>query len=325
MNRVLVTGASGFIGDRLCRLLLNNGYIVRAIYRTSAVQNNKYEQLIVGDINQYTQWGEALRDVDYVIHLAARVHVMNETTENPLAKFREVNLFGTENLARQAADQGVKRFIYLSSIKVNGEKTENNPFTANDMPSPTDAYAKSKVEAENELHVISRERNLDIVIIRPPLVYGPGVRGNYLRLLNLVNKGIPLPLANIHNKRSMVSLDNICDLLINCLKNQNAAGKTFLVSDGIDWSTPDLIRKLAYYMGVPAYLFPIPQFLLDLAGQLTGKKGVIDRLCDSLVVDINDTRNHLGWSPPQTIEEGVRQTVEWYLHNKKADQVKGIH
>lgn len=316
MKRVLVTGANGFVGSQLCQMLADDGYKVRAAYRKPCKDNNLYEQVVVDEIGHRTDWEEALQDVDYVIHLAARVHVMKETSDDPLTKFREVNLYGTTNLARQAAQSGVKRLVYISSIKVNGESTNNHPFTADDEPSPADPYAISKAEAEAELLDISRQTGLEIAIIRPPLVYGPGVRGNFLRLLALVNRGIPLPLANINNARNMVSLTNMCDLLITCLEHPKAAGNVFLLSDGVSLSTSELIKMIAHAMGIRSRLFPFPLFLLKYMGFLIGQHGTISRLCGSLEVDIEKTQQYLDWIPPQPPDEGIQKAVEWFLENK---------
>lgn len=316
--RVLVTGASGFIGKRLCRVLLDGGYTVRAALRQSSPQTRHVdrEYAIVGDIGSNSRWERALQDVDYVIHLAARVHVMNESLRDPLTEYREVNTAATAQLARQAAGQGVKRFVYVSSCKVNGEATAGRPFSASDTPDPQDPYSVSKAEAESQLRSISEQLDMEVVIVRPPLVYGSGVGGNFLRLMRLLERGVPLPLASIRNTRSMVSLDNVTDLLVCCLEHPDAAGETFLVTDGTDWSTPALLRCIAHHMGVPARLFPCPPALLRLAGRVSGQLGAVNRLCDSLQLDISKTRELLDWAPPQPPDEAVQQAVEWYLKNK---------
>lgn len=318
MSRILVTGANGFIGIRLCQVLVDGGYEVRAALRRDYPHDDlaAQEQAVVGDIGPGTRWEEALQGVDRVIHLAARVHVMKEVVADPLADFREVNLKGAVRLAEEAAELGVKRFVYVSSIKVNGEETNGHPITADAPPNPLDPYAISKAEAEAKLREIGARMKMEVVIVRPPLVYGAGVRGNFLRLMKLVERGLPLPLSQLHNSRSMVSLNNMSDLLVRCVEHPGAADEIFLVSDGVDWSTPELIRSIACHLGVPVRLFPVPLSLLKLAGSMTGQSGRVNRLCDSLEVDIDKTRDLLGWTPPQSPDEGVREAVEWYLGNR---------
>lgn len=315
MSRVLVTGANGFVGSQLCKILVEGGYDVRAALRRLHPQDGlaAQERVVVDDIGPDTRWDEALSSVDCVVHLAARVHVMKEVAADPLNEFRKVNRTGTVCLAEQAAEQGVKRFVYVSSIKVNGEETIGHSFSAGDLPNPLEPYAVSKAEAETELRELSVRMGMEVVIVRPPLVYGPGVRGNFLRLMKLVERGLPLPLAMVRNSRSMVSLKNLTEFLVRCLERPRAAGETFLVSDGLDWSTPELIRCIARHMGRPTRLLPVPLWLLKLAGRITGQLGTINRLCSSLEVDISKTRELLDWSPPQSPDEGVREAVEWYL------------
>ncbi|MCI5141414.1 MAG: SDR family oxidoreductase [Candidatus Electrothrix sp. ATG1] len=318
MSRVLVTGANGFIGRGLCCVLMECDYEVRAALRRTCLHDDcaAQQQVIVGDIGPDTQWDEALQDVDFVIHLAARVHIMKEASANPQAEFRKVNSAGTMRLAEQAASLGVKRFIYVSSIKVNGEETSDYPFTADDQPNPQDPYSISKAEAEEQLREVSTRMDMDVVIIRPPLVYGQGCKGNFLRLMKLVKLGLPLPFAMMSSKRSMVSLRNLCDLLVRCLESPRAPGETFLISDGMDWSTHKLIRTIAHHLEVPARIFFVPLPLLRLAGRITGQSGVINRLCNSLQVDINKTQRLLDWTPPQPSDVGIRETVEWYMGNR---------
>ena len=314
-SRVLVTGADGFIGKRLCQVLLDNGYTVRAALRRPPHNTELagVEHVIIGDIGSDSRWEETLKNVDYVVHLAARVHVMNESVRDPLTEYREVNTAGTARLARQAAAQGVKRFIYISSIKVNGDATTGRPFSADDRPDPQDPYGVSKAEAEQQLREISKQMNMEVVTVRPPLVYGSGVGGNFLRLMRLVGSGVPVPLASIRNARSMVSLNNLTDLLLQCLEHPGAANETFLVSDGVDWSTPALLRCIAQHMDISVRLFPFPPAFLRLAGRVSRQSGVVNRLCDSLEVDIGKTRRRLDWVPLQPPSEAVRETVEWYL------------
>jgi nucleoside-diphosphate-sugar epimerase len=266
--------------------------------------------VVVGDINSHTDWSKAL-EAHGVVHLAARVHVMDDSAQDPLAEFRAVNVEGTLNLARQAAHAGVKRFVFVSSVKVNGEATlPGCPFNVQDPPAPADPYAISKQEAEKGLRELAAETGLEVVIIRPPLVYGPGVKANFLRLIKTVQKGLPLPLGRVRNKRSLVGIDNLLDLIITCIDHPAAAGQTFLVSDGEDLSTPDLIRKLASAMGRPARLLPVPSTLLRLGGRMIRKSAEVERLVGSLQVDINHTCETLGWRPPVSVDEGIRRCVD---------------
>jgi nucleoside-diphosphate-sugar epimerase len=251
--------------------------------------------------------------VEVVIHLAARVHVMQENAADPLAEFRSVNTTGTEHLARCAAASGVKRMVYASSIKVNGEQTSGGrKFSAADTPAPQDPYGVSKWEAEQALRRVSRETGLEIVIIRPPLVYGPGVKGNFAQMLKAVARGIPLPFASLQNQRSLIYLGNLVDALIACATHPAAPGKTFLVCDGEDVSTPDLLRQLAAAMGVPSRLLPCSPALLRFAGRLTGKSQQVERLLGSLQVDGDKIRRDLNWVPPYSLQQGLQATAEWY-------------
>lgn len=321
MYKILVTGASGFIGSRLCDILQASGYEVVAAHRSFSGNseipaNNRIQHISVGQINSETQWQEALRGVDYVIHLAARVHVMKDYADDPLAEFRKTNVFGTVNLARQAADSGVKRFIYISSIKVQGESTSSDPFKADDPPNPTDPYSISKLEAEYCLRKLGTEYSIDIVIVRSPLVYGPGVKGNFLRLMALINSGLPLPLARINNARSIVFVDNLCDLLIRCVEHPDAAGEIFLVSDGHDISTTELINIIGTKMGGKARVFPFPYKIICLIGRTLGKGDALSRLFESLQVDIDKTIDLLDWKPLVKYCKGIEDTVNWYMKNK---------
>lgn len=320
-NLLLVTGANGFIGRYLCRELINSGHDVRSVVRNKSSPCSSLvqaQQVVIGDIGPDTQWNGILSGVGCVIHLAARVHIMKEGTRVQLDEYRRVNLEGTVQLAKMAASVGVKRFIYISSIKVNGELSGTRPFTSDDKKAPIGPYATSKAEAERQLHCIFDETGMKFVIIRPPLVYGPGVRGNFLRLLRVIDKGMPLPLSSVKNKRSMASLENITSLIIRCIEHKKAAGEIFLVSDDNDWSTPHLVQRIAYHMGRPTRVFPVPVPLLKLVGTILGSSNTVSRLCGSLEVEIGKTKNYLDWTPPQTPDEGVRQAVEWYLDNKNA-------
>ncbi len=312
-RNLLITGATGFIGSRLCERAAESGWSVRRALRRAG----NLDGVVVGDLGADTDWSTALQGVDAVVHLAARVHIMDEKAANALEEFRRVNLEGTLGLARAAAAQGVKRFIYLSSIKVNGENTAPGSSFVEENPSgPSDPYAVSKYEAEQALLGLAQETDMEAVIIRPPLVYGPGVKANFRNVMRWLDKGVPLPLGAIKNKRSLVALDNLVDLVITCLDHPAAAGEIFLVSDGEDLSTPELIRRTAAAMGRPARLLPIPQGLLERAARAVGRSDLADRLCGSLQVDISKARQCLGWTPKITVDEGLRLTTSWF-HNEQ--------
>lgn len=267
--------------------------------------------VVVGDVHAGTQWTAALTGVHSVIHLAARVHVMAEAAADPLAAFRAINTEGTLALARQAASAGVRRFLLVSSIKVNGESTRaGQPFTAHQDVQPADPYGRSKWEAELRIRELARETGLEFVIVRPPLVYGPGVKANFAAMMRAVQRGLPLPLASVtQNRRSLVALDNLVDLLITCIDHPSAANQTFLASDGEDLSTSDLLRRIGQAVNRPARLFPIPVPVLKVGAALLGKQGAAQRLLDNLQVDISHTRETLGWTPPITVDEGLRRAA----------------
>lgn len=305
---VLVTGATGFVGSVLCGALADAGYRVRAaLRRPSPVP--VAETTVVGDIGAATSWHEALRGVTHVVHLAARVHMMHDTPENARL-YTETNVRGTEVLAEAAARAGVARFVFLSSVKVNGEETSGRGYTAEDSPHPGDAYGISKWEAEQSLLALATR--LPVAIVRPPLVYGPGVRANFLRLLRWVDKGVPLPLGAVRNRRSLVSVWNLADLIIAAMELPTAVGRTWMVSDNHDLSTPDLIRGIASAMNRSARLLPVPPSLLVGLASLAGKGAEAHRLCGSLAVDISRTVADLGWSPRVSLDEGLGRTVRWY-------------
>lgn len=312
---VLVTGANGFIGRALCSRMLTDGWQVKGTVR-SIEQMKKLPAIVdyiqIESIDSETDWATALEQVDTVVHLAARAHVMNETHKSPLSEFRRINTEGTKHLAQMAAEAGIKRFVFLSSVKVNGEGSEM-PYTEKDEPSPIDPYGISKWEAEQALRKISSDTGLEIAVIRPPLVYGPGVKANFLRLLQLVEHGIPLPLASISNRRSLIYLGNLVDVIATCISHPKAAGQTYLVSDGEDISTSELIQRLAQAMGVSARLIPFPPALLRLAGKITGKSAELERLLGSMRIDSLKIRNELGWTPPYATQQGIKETVDWYL------------
>lgn len=322
LGKVAVTGASGFVGHALCSRLLEEGVEVIAIGRSqsasSSLADRSFTQLLVGEMGPYTDWSAALDGVEVVIHLAARVHVMRESAADPLAEFRSVNTAGTEHLARCAAAGGVKRLVYVSSIKVNGEQTSGGQkFSAEDMPAPQDPYGVSKWEAEQALHRVAGETGLEVVIVRPPLVYGPGVKGNFAQMLSVVARGIPLPFASLRNQRSLVYLGNLVDALNICATHPAASGQTYLVCDGEDVSTPELLRQLAVAMDAPSRLLPCPSMLLRLAGKLAGKSQQVERLLGSLQVDGDKIRRELNWVPPYSLQQGLQATAKWYRNRNK--------
>jgi nucleoside-diphosphate-sugar epimerase len=318
---ILITGASGFIGRALMkRLQTDQRFSVRAAVRSlSGLDRTEGADLIqTGDLGADVDWQIALQGIDVVVHLAARAHMMQDTTANPLAEHRKINVEGTLNVARQAQNAGVKRFIFLSTIKVNGEQTPlGRPFRAEDHPSPVDAYAISKREAEDGLRELCSNSTMEFVIIRPPLVYGPGVKGNFLTLLRWLDKGLPLPLASIHNKRSLVAVDNLVDLIATCVDHPSAANQTFLVSDSEDLSTPELLKRTAAAIGKHVYLMRAPVGLLHFAAQCFGKTAAIHRLCGSLQLDIRKTREQLGWQPPVDVDQALHATAQYYLGARK--------
>lgn len=307
---ILLTGANGFVGQAVQgEILRSRQYYLRSTYRI--IPDVIPTDLMVypsPDLGCTADWTVILQSVEVVIHTAARVHVMQEQLANPLGAYRETNVEGTLNLARQAAKAGIKRFIFISSIKVNGEQTlPGKPFTANDVAAPADAYGISKFEAEQGLLALARETGMEVVIIRPPLVYGPGVKGNFANMMNLVRKSLPLPFGAIHNQRSLVAIDNLVSLIIACIDYPAAANQVFLVSDGEDVSTSDLLRRLAKAAGVSSRLIPIPASLLNMGLTMLGKRMVAQRLLGSLQVDISKTQKILGWAPPVTVDEGLRR------------------
>jgi nucleoside-diphosphate-sugar epimerase len=319
MAKILITGATGFVGRALFENLKSKKkYLTHLTTRTN--QKELFEggkTFNIGEIDSNTNWKDALDGVSCVVHCAARAHIMEKKQTDSLNVYRRINVDGTRNLAKQAALRGIKRFIFLSSIKVNGEETiASESFKYDDIPQPKDAYGISKLEAEQALLEISKQTGLEVVIIRPPLVYGEGVKGNFLRLLDIVYKQIPLPFAKINNLRSFIALDNLIDLIICCIEHPKAAGKTFLASDGQDLSTTDLIRKLSKFMNKSPRLFQVPQLIIQLIGRLVGKSSEIKRLFGSLRVDNSYTREILEWSPVLSLDESLEKTVRWYLKNR---------
>ncbi len=321
MSKILLTGSTGFVGTALRNSLHTNGAEFISTIRTLASIENRHGHMgtthVIGEIGPNTCWDKILEDVDSVIHLAARVHVMNDTSSDPLNSFREVNTAGTLKLAAAAANAGVRRFIFLSSIKVNGEFTIDQPFDEHSPCAPLDPYSISKYEAEEGLRKIATVTSMEVVIIRPPLIYGPGVKANFLRLLSSVIRGIPLPLAGIKNRRSMVALDNLVDFIITCIEHPAAANETFLISDGKDLSTAELVQCIAKQTGHSARLFTLPQSIMELGAALLGKKAVLDRLTQSLQIDSSKTQQLLQWQPPLSTDQAIADTVAWYLQNKE--------
>lgn len=315
MTRVLITGATGFLGNSLGRTLsLAGRFSIKAQARSSVESPWADEISRVTDLSDIQPSSNLFEEIDAVIHCAARVHVMNDTASNPLEEFRKVNVDGTLNLARLAAKAGVRRFIFISSIKVNGENTESGKiFKADDTPAPKDPYGISKMEAENGLKQIAAETGMELVIIRPVLVYGPGVKANFLTMMRWVHKGVPLPLGAIQNKRSLVALDNLIDLIVTCIEHPAAANQIFIASDGEDLSTSELLHRMASALGVRARLLPVPQSLLVNMAAVLGKKAMAQRLCGSLQVDISKAQELLGWTPPLSVDEGLRLVASSYL------------
>jgi nucleoside-diphosphate-sugar epimerase len=307
--RILVTGANGFVGRALCGHLGTLGHVVVSAVRCAS---GLADEAVVGDIDGATDWAATLAACDVVVHLAARVHVMDDTAHDPLALYRAINTAATLNLARQAAQAGIKRFVYISSIKVNGEGRDE-PYRETDVPAPGDAYAISKWEAEQGLQRIARETGLEVVILRPPLVYGPGVKANFRQLLRTVERGWPLPLGAIRNRRSLLYLGNFVDAIRVCVEHPAAAGQTFLLDDGQAVSTPELIRAVASAMHRPARLLSVPAGLLRLAGGMTGKGAAVSRLTGSLYVDSRTIRERLGWTPPYSMQDGLATTVAAFV------------
>ncbi len=312
--RILVTGASGFVGRHLVGGLQGAGHDLVCVVRRGAgarppAPTESCALAWIDDIAEESDWATKLQGIDAVVHLAARVHVMAEADADPLAAYRRVNLYGTKRLAEAAVAAGTPRFVYLSTIKVNGEQTDRRPFRADDPPAASDPYAISKLEAEQALWRLAGHGRTEFVVIRPPLVYGPGVRGNFERLVRLVMRRVPLPFAAFDNQRSMVSAANLVDFIEVCLTHPAAAGQVFLVSDGADWSTPELVRAIAAELAHPPRLFAVSPRALRLVAGLLGRRALIDRLADSLQVDIDKNRERLSWWPKQAPAEAVRQTV----------------
>jgi len=313
---LLLSGATGFLGSALASWLVDNAdyRLVLALRRKILDPFPGSQSVVIGDLDGDTDWSPALLDIDVVIHTAARVHVMDESIDNPLTEFRKVNVEGTLNFARQAAAMGVKRFIYISSIKVNGELTvPGRPFTADDSPAPVDPYAISKWESEAGLFQIAEETCMEVVIIRPPLVYGPGVKANFQSMMCWISRGVPLPLGAIHNKRSLLALDNLVDLIVTCIKHPSAANQVFLASDGDDISTTELLKQVGNALGRSARLISIPEYIIIITARMLGKHDLSQRLLGSLQVDMKKTQDLLGWRPRVTVDEAIRKTAQAFI------------
>jgi nucleoside-diphosphate-sugar epimerase len=310
----LITGANGFIGSTLMQVARAQGHQVRGAGRSGTAPDPDW--VSVGEIGPHTDWSRALNSVDVVIHLAGRAHVLQETALDPLAEFRRVNVAGTERLARMAAGR-IRRLVYVSSIGVNGSNTGGShqaaSFREEDSPHPHNAYSISKWEAEQGLRHVAEETGLEFVLVRPPLVYGPGVPANFLQLLRFVYRGLPLPFAGVENRRSLIGVQNLAEFLLLCAQHPAAANELFLTSDGDDISTADLVRRLARALHKPARLFRAPEWLIRTGARIIGRESAVDQLMGSLVVDSQKARCRLGWKPPLSVDQGLAQVADWYV------------
>lgn len=315
MKRVLVTGANGFIGTNLCKKLMGENFRVLGAVRSgkAALLPEGVEATHIESIDGDTDWKNTLEGVNTVVHLAARVHVMKDSASDPFSECRKVNVMGSERLALAAVQYGVKRFIFISSVKVNGEENVR-AYKESDAPAPRDSYGISKMQAEKRIKEITADSDMDFVILRPPLVFGPGVKANFLKLIKTVDKGTPLPLASVQNRRSLIYIENLIHAIITCIQHPNAGDQTYFVSDDEDVSTSELIQKIASALNKSARLFPFPKLLLFILGRLIGKGPAVDRLIGSLTVDISKIKQGLGWKPPFTMEQGLRETAKWHLN-----------
>jgi UDP-glucose 4-epimerase len=315
---LLITGANGFIGKALCKEAINRTYSVSTLTRKGFKLEGQKQNLVLDDYTDSSIIQTAFNGVDVVIHLAARVHVMNETDSDALGAYRAINVRNTVALAQAAVAAGVKRFVYLSSVKVNGEETsEGNSFSADGLPNPQDPYGISKLEAENALLALSQKTGMEVVIIRPPLVYGPGVVANFAAMMKAVARGMPLPLGAIRNRRSMVFIGNLIDLILLCTTHSAASGQVFLVSDDHDISLPELLKNLALALKVPVRLISISVSWIWLIATLFGRRNMAQRLCSSLQLDISKTKERLSWEPPYSLEQGLAKTAQWFMHTSE--------
>lgn len=316
--KICITGVTGFLGSAVCHRVLTEGFSVVGTCRTCKKVNplSGVSLFESGDISATTDWTSALKGTDAVVHTIARAHIINDSNSDSLEAYRRINLHGTVNLARQAAESGVKRFIFLSSVKVNGEI---NPFayTESDKPLPKDSYGISKMEAERALVQLASETDMAVINLRPPLVYGPNVKANFLKLLRIVDRGIPLPLASIKNQRSLIYVENLADAIVRCIRYENTAVKTYLIRDNADVSTPELIRMIASSLGRPARLFGVSPKILSGISRILGKEIEVERLTGSLTVDDTKIKQELGWKPPFTTVYGLKKTIEWYKSTHK--------
>lgn len=316
---MLVTGATGFVGSSVVDNFSRDSslQVLAGVRNVKANFPENVEPFLLASLEAGTTLG-SLEGIEAIVHCAARVHVMNDQSADPLSEFRKVNVEGTLNLARRAAAAGVQRFIFISSIKVNGEGTDNRlPYTADEIPSPVDPYGISKLEAEQSLRALASESGMAVTIIRPVLVYGPGVKANFYSMMKWLQNGLPLPLANVHNKRSMVALENLVDLIKTCLDHPAAINQIFLVSDGEDLSTPELLRLTARALGGKAFLFPFPVIALTFIARLFGRPAIAARLCGTLQVDISKTRSMLEWTPPVSVDQALNTTARQYLESRR--------
>lgn len=318
--KIAVTGANGFVGRAIVRQLAESGHQVLAYARQGVADAPGVEALAAPDLGVLADWGfKPGQNIEVLVHTAARVHVMRDGAADPLVEYRRVNVAGTLALAHQAMAAGVRRFVFLSSVKVNGESTPSgSAFRRDDRHFPDTPYGLSKLEAEQGLAQITAQGGMELVIVRPPLVYGPGVGANFLRLMDVVQHGLPLPFGRIENARSLIYVDNLAAAVAHCCVHPAAAGKTYLVSDGVSVSTPALIRAIAAAMGRPARLLPVPPRWMQAAAAVLGKREEADRILGSLVVDDTPLRDELDWRPPHSFEAGLRATVAWYLARRYA-------
>ncbi|MFC5695814.1 NAD-dependent epimerase/dehydratase family protein [Pseudomonas sp. GCM10022186] len=316
--RILLTGATGFVGRAVMeRIAEVSGLdLLVALRRPFTGIPVGVTSIQVGELAADADWKSALVGRDVVVHAAARAHVLNETVADPTSEFRRVNVDGTLALAKQAAAAGVKRFVFISSIGVNGNQS-SRPFTEDDSPHPVEPYAVSKLEAEQGLRLLAVKTGMEVVIIRPPLVYGPNAPGNFARLIKLVSKGLPLPFAAVQNKRSLVALDNLVDFILTCMSHPAAANQTFLIADGEDLSIGDLLRRLGGALGKPVRLLPVSAWVLEMGAAVLGRKALYQRLCGSLQVDITKARTLLGWVPVSNVDKALGKTASYYLEHQE--------